>query len=271
MAGGILNKEDYEEPACLLNMKPQITPVPARRVLEKLDSYLDRNDFDSAERHLQYWLSEAEQGNDLRGRLTLLNEQIGLFRKSGQKEKCLQAVEAALTLSETIETGTASRGTTLVNAATGCKAFGLAERAEKLYIEAAKVYEECLEPGDARLGALYNNMAVTLADLGKYYDARKLYEKAEKIMSLQPRGRLEIAVTCLNMADLVNMECGPEEGESEIARLLGRAEGLLDEESEKDGYYAFICDKCAPTFGYFGYFMTERKLRRIAEEIYERT
>lgn len=271
MTDSVLKKEDYEEPSCLLNMKPNITPVPMGRVLEKLDEYLGHNDYESAERHLEYWLREAEQGLDSRGRLTLLNEQIGLYRKSEQKEKCLKAVEAALALSEEIESGIASRGTTLVNAATGFKACGYTERAAELYAEAREIYESRLDGDDARLGALYNNMAVTLAELKQYAEARSMYEKAMSIMALQPRGSLEIAVTCLNLADLVYAQSGPEEGEAEISQLLEKAEKLLDSETQMDGYYAFICDKCAPSFGYFGYFLTERKLRSIAKEIYERT
>lgn len=44
-----LSKNDYEEPRCLLNMHPEVTPVPVGRIIEKLDSYLDRNDYDAAE------------------------------------------------------------------------------------------------------------------------------------------------------------------------------------------------------------------------------
>lgn len=271
MNNSILKKEDYEEPSCLLNMKPHVTAVPIGRILEKLDDYCSRNDYVSAERHLDYWLSEARQGCDERGELTVLNEQIGLFRKTEQREKCIEAVGKALELSERIEGNSASRGTTLVNAATGCKACGMDERALQLYNEARSVYELRLEADDARLGALYNNMAVTLAGLGNFTEARALYEKAMSIMSVQPRGNLEVAVTCLNLADLVNAESGPEAGETEINAFLDRAEKLLENETVMDGYYAFICEKCAPSFGYYGYFLTEKKLRKAAKEIYERT
>ena len=38
----------------------------------------------------------------------------------------------------------------------------------------------------------------------------------------------------------------------------------------RDGYYAFVCEKCAPVFGYYGYFLTEQELNRRAREIYDR-
>ena len=53
---GILSKDDYEEPRCLLNMHPEVTPIPVGRIIDKLDSYLNKNDYDAAERHLKYWL-----------------------------------------------------------------------------------------------------------------------------------------------------------------------------------------------------------------------
>ena len=47
------------------------------------------------------------------------------------------------------------------------------------------------------------------------------------------------------------------------------AEALLDTPSvPRNGYYAFVCEKCAPTFSYYGYFLTAEKLTGRAEEIY---
>ena len=36
------------------------------------------------------------------------------------------------------------------------------------------------------------------------------------------------------------------------------------------GYYAFVCEKCAPAFSYYGYFLAAQELERRAKEIYER-
>jgi hypothetical protein len=36
----------------------------SERILSKLDEYLNKNDYSSAERHLKYWLTEAEQTGD---------------------------------------------------------------------------------------------------------------------------------------------------------------------------------------------------------------
>ena len=269
-----LSKEDYEEPRCLLNMdKTDVTPIPSRRVIEKLDEYLGRNDYSAAERHLTYWLEEAEAGNDMRGKLTVLNEQIGLYRKRGKEPEGICAISAALALAQQLGMeNTVTFGTTLINAATGYRSFGKPEKALPLYQNAQAIYESALDPDDSRLGGLYNNMALTLTDLGAYRQAEALFGKALGIMGKQEHGEAEMAITYLNLSDLVSAELGPEAGEKRIEAYLHKAEELLNTESlPKDGYYAFVCEKCAPVFGYYGYFLTEQELTQRARDIYERT
>lgn len=265
-----LSKADYEEPRCVLCKPTDITPIPTRRVLDKLDEYLNTKDYDAAERHLKYWLTEAEVGSDDRGKLTVLNEQIGLYRKTDKPTEGLQAIEAALALAEAFS-GTITYGTTLVNAATAYKAFGKAASALPLYETARTVYESTLPPTDGRLGGLYNNMALTVMELGDYAKAEMLFQKALAIMAQQENGEIEMAITYCNLADLVSAQLGAD-GEKQIETYLDKAESLLDTPTlPRDGYYAFVCEKCAPTFGYYGYFLTERKLMKQAEAIYERT
>ncbi|MBQ0026919.1 MAG: tetratricopeptide repeat protein [Lachnospiraceae bacterium] len=249
------------------------TPIPVGRIIEKLDSYLNINDYDAAERHLQYWLSEADVCGDMRGKLTVLNEQIGLYRKMGKEPECLQAISGALSLVASMNMEqTVTYGTTLINAATGYKAFEKAEEALPLYREAQIIYEQLLEPNDAKLGALYNNMASTLAGLGIYREAEDLYHKAIDVMKNQKYGALEVAITCLNIADLIASESGIEAGKEEIKTQLLKAEKLLNtEDLPRNGYYAFVCEKCAPVFGYYGYSLIEQELNRRAKEIYDRT
>ena len=55
-------------------------------VLTKLDELLSRNDYTSAERHILYWLNEADSANDKRCKLLLTNELAGLYRKLSREE-----------------------------------------------------------------------------------------------------------------------------------------------------------------------------------------
>ena len=268
-----LTKDDYEEPQCLLNMHPEVTSIPIGRVIDKLDFYLNRNDYSAAERHLGYWLSEAKVCHDMRGQLTVLNEQIGLFRKTGKEAECLAAISEALALADSLHMEqSVTYGTTLINAATGYKAFGKASDALPLYRKAQTIYESALDLSDGRLGGLYNNMALTLTELKEFSEAENLFYKAIEVMQKQENGALEVAITRLNIADLIGARSGLEDGAEEIEKQLLEAEKLLDTEAlPRDGYYAFVCEKCAPIFGYYGFFMTEWELNRRAREIHERS
>ena len=248
-------------------------PIPQQRVLEKLDACMSRRDYAGAERHLLYWLEEARAGGDLRGQLLVRNELVGYYRKTGQRDKAMASADAALALLAELDfSDTLSAGTTYVNAATMLSAFGENDRALALFEKARPIYEGSAHTRPDLLGGLYNNMALACAALGRYDEADALYDRAMEQMARHPGGALEQAVTCLNRADLVAARDGMERGEARIFALLDQAAELLDDpELTRDGYYAFVCEKCAPTFEYYGYFMEAEKLNREAERIYAGT
>ena len=273
-----------------------IKPVPQRRIVDKMNEYMSRRDYAGAERHLLYWLAEAELGRDLQGQLMLRNEMVGHYRKTAQREKAMESAGKALELLRELGMeDSISAGTTYVNVATACNAFGEYERSLELFEKARAAYESSSFVEPQLLGGLYNNMALTCTALSKYDEALVLYEKAVLVMAKVQDGELEQAITCLNMADAVEAGAGMEEGESRIFELVERAEELLDnkgrellcsdgetsvletpgalkalpaEERARLGYYAFVCEKCAPVFEYYGYFLTANRLRETAEKIY---
>ena len=274
---GPLRPEEYLEPDCPLCGNPYeslhpVRPVPQQRILNKLDDYMSRRDYDGAERHLLYWLKEAEQGRDLRGQLLVCNELIGHYRKTGSRENAFRYAELALSLLEEMDfEGSISAGTTYVNAATAYSTFGENQRALELFERAKTLYESTPHTQAHLLGGLYNNMALVLQTQGRFPEAFELYNKAMKTMETVPGGVLEQAITCLNMADAVAAQLGQEEGEVRIFELLDRADELLhDKSAPHNGYYAFVCEKCSPTFSYYGYFAVAEELQREAKEIYER-
>ena len=293
----------------MFNQDPadMIRPVPQQRIIEKMDEYMSRRDYAGAERHLLYWLEEAKLGKDLRGQLMLRNELVGHYRKTGQKEPAMESAREAIELLSLLDMeNSISAGTTYVNIATACNAFGEYDRSMEMFLKARTVYEKSPHTEPQLLGGLYNNMALTCTALAQkeeakysaasfekiqelYQQALELYEKALLIMAEVPDGELEQAITYLNMANTVEAQEGMEEGESRICELVEKAEGLIEAKSEellgKDdtllanqpddgptayflsrkmrsrlGYYAFVCEKCAPTFSYYGYFLTAERL-----------
>ena len=273
---GPIGPADYAEPRCVLcgepyGSAPQVKPVPQQRIVEKVNDYMSRRDYAGVERHLKYWLEEAKLGNDLQGQLTIRNEMVGHYRKVGDREHALDNVDEALKLVEALGfEGTLSAATAYTNAGTACNAFGEDTRAMELFEKARKIYESNERTDPALLGGLYNNMALTCVALKRFADAQALYDSAMKTMERVPGGALEQAITCLNRADALEAEFGPEQAEGRIFDLLDQAYDLLNAENViRDGYYAFVCEKCAPAFSYYGYFMEAEELEHRAKELYE--
>ena len=271
-----ISPEDYAEPRCLLGderwgSSPAVIPVPQGRIIEKLDEYLARRDYESAEKPLLYWLEEAEQGRDDRGKLLICNELVGHYRKNGKREEAFRFAEEALGLVKALGyEGSVTGGTARVNAATAYSAFGESERALELFRLAREDYAEGKAEA-ALLGGLYNNMALACKDLGRYEEAFGLFRQALETMGRVPGAKPEQAVTCLNMADTLAQRDGAEADKGTIGELMRRALGLLrDGEAPRDGYYAFVCEKCAPGFADYGMTAEAAELQKIAEEIYAR-
>ena len=272
-----LRAEDYAEPRCLLcdephGAKPKPKTIPQQRVLEKFDEYTSRSDYAGAERHMLYWLEEARLGGDLRGQFQILNELMGLYRKTAQEEKAFRSMEDALALAHALGVDEQVGGATaLLNAATVCNAFGKAPRSLPLFERARSIYETLLPPDDPRMGGLYNNMALTLVSLGRYDEADDLFRRALDVMAHAPNGALEQAITRLNMADAAYAQFG-DRADDTINAHLETALGLLEDETlPRNGYYAFVCEKCAPTFLCYGWKAYGEELQERAREIYERT
>ena len=271
-----LEKEDYIDPRCVLCGKPgeeeTLQPVPVGRILDRLREYEDRNDWPAVERHLKYWLEEAEANRDERGQLTLNNELMGYYRKQGKQEEAFARAERAAELVEKLGMeDTVTAGTTWVNAGTVREAFGDPVGGLAFFEMARANYEKNLPADDGRLGGLYNNMALALTVCGRYGEAEDMFRRAIGVMAKQEHGELEQAITWLNMADAAEANLGAEEAELTAEEYLGRAEELLNEPSlPRNGYYAFVCEKCAPVFGHYGWFAAEAELRKRAKEINDR-
>ncbi len=252
---------------CRSCSKESTTAIPMDRVITKLDSFFAKNNLVGAEQLLCYWEKEARAINDKKGLLGILNEEIGLFRRLNKSEEGLHAANEALEIIETEGYGESiSTATIYVNAATTMKAFGLAEQALHYYETAMKIYS-FLGAGDFETAALFNNMASAYAQLNKSNKAEDNYLKAIALLKKSCKNDGEIAVSYVNLAHLYY---DIDEYDERINSALETAWEYLNSKSTvKDGNYAFICSKCAPSFGFFGHFLRKKKLEEAAEKIYE--
>ena len=235
-------------------------------IISRLDSFLHRNDYSSAETYL---LGVLDESSDDSVNLAVMNELMGLSRKLGKREQALYYTESAISLIDdmgaTLKVGSA---TIYLNCATVYKAFGMAERSIPLFLKAEEIYSKNLSPDDIMWGGLYNNMALAYVDLKDFVKAKELFLKAIDIMLSYDNGAPEAAITYLNLADTICAEKGLLEASDEINIYLDRAQKLLDEYHTRDGNYAFVCEKCASVFGYYGRFVYEAELKERADRIY---
>ena len=248
-----------------------MSSIPTSRVLEKLDEYLSKNDYQGAKRHLIYWLEEARVVSDCKGELLVTNELMGLCRKLGEGEQATGCAEGAIRLIEKmgIENNVGA-ATTYLNSATVFKAFGKSGAAIPLFERAQEIYEKNLSPDDERLGGLYNNMALAFVDLGEYCKADKLYSSALAVMQKNEGAEPEQAITYLNMASAAEVQYGLEGAQEIISDCAQKAMELLDScKHRTDGDYAFACEKCATVFEYYGYFLYKKELEQRSRRIYE--
>lgn len=264
-----LDKEDYET-RCSTCSKEKTDMIPMDRIITKMDSYLDKKDYNGAISHLEYWRNEADNINDKRGKFSVCNELMGCYRKTGEKDKAIERAEEAMALLELLEIDGASAGTCYVNSATVYCAFGEKSRSLSLFEKAEEEYKKAGNASNFMIAGLYNNMGLVLVDLKRFGEAYRCYQRAIEVLG--DNGQLEKAITMLNMADAAEAEHGLEKAEKKIDQYLENASKLLDDESvPRDGYYAFVCEKCASVFDYHGWFMYAADLNERAKTIYERT
>ena len=274
----MIDEFDYKEPSCALCggkefYNPELNTakgrIPVKRVIEKADGYFNKNDLLGAKRHLEYWEREARELNDLNGELSVVNELLGLYRKNGDNENALRVISRALELIDLLGlSDTVSAATVYLNAATTFKAAGFPDKAIPLYQKTLKIYSANLGEFDEKFGGFYNNYALTLTDVGDYKKAEECYFNAIKVMEKAENGKPDLAITYVNLAHLYERA----EKSDKITDCMFRAYNLLcDENNIKNGYYAYVLDKCAPSFRYFGYDKIASDMEKEAKEIYERS
>ncbi len=273
----MIDSFDYKEPQCALcsgkefynpNQNLPDGRIPIDRIISKIDECFNKNQYLEAGRLLEYWRDESIVLKDTVGELSIQSELVGYYRKVNRKEDGLKAISRALELVDLLEQAKMSSGATIfINCATAYKAFDIPEKALPLYELAEKIYSTNLSRVDVRFGGLYNNMAITFVALGRYEDAEKTYCKAVDVMKDIKEGKADLAITYVNMAHLYDLM----DRKKRITECLFMAYDLLnDEDIKQNGYYAYVCEKCAPSYEYFGYKIISEQLKKVSVEIYER-
>lgn len=240
--------------------------ISLKKFIEELDSFFAKEDLQGAENCALRWLDLARESNDKSGELIILNEMTGFYRQTKEEEKGLDAVNKAFALLDCLDFDKKTAATVYLNGATTMKAFGKSADAINYYLKAENLFSEILDKNDPLFAGFYNNKALALQDLKNYSEAEKCFLKAIEITEKNEKNELETVVSLVNLAHLYYDIDNEDERTS---ALMDKALDILDC-PDYFGYnkYAFTCRKCAPSFGFFGFFLAEKKLNERADRIY---
>lgn len=237
------------------------------RFIDKLDECFKKDNLEEAARLVEYWEQEARAKNDTCGLISVLNEQIGLFRRKNDKEKALRAVRLIKELM--IDADDPSRVTVLVNAATTLKAFGFPEEGLPYFDLAEKIYIKFGLERTYLFAALQNNRSSALCELGRYDEGERCLLQAIDILKQDGTHDGEIAVSLINLAHLTFDR--DDNSYAQVEKLLDSAwEYINSDRQPHDANYAFILSKCAPSLRYFKRELEADALEAVAAEIYGR-
>ena len=237
------------------------------RFLTKLDGFLNTNDMSGAERCLDYWAEEAAALGDKRGLLTVTNEQIGFYRRLGDKDKAVVACEKALQLLAELDVeGTVSGETVAVNIATTLGAYGMFDRAMAVFAHVDDAFRRNNATDSYEYAAFVNNLASTQYLCGMYDKAESNLMRAVELLRKEGNHLYDIAVSMCLLAELYRKKYNDTQ---KSLQVLDEAWTVLcDENIVRDGNYAFALTKCYPVFAEFGLDMQAEALKEIAAEIY---
>lgn len=170
-------------------------------LLAKVDDLLNRNQGKEAEKLMLDAIKEFEASQQYGAILQILNELIGYYRVTSEKDKLLQTIEESLALLDALQLqGTTPYATTLLNAATGYRSIGQLEKSLEFYQKVEEIYALQINKNDMLLAGFYNNFSLLHQEMGDYEQAEKCLLRALEIVR-ENHADYEIAVTNANLAN----------------------------------------------------------------------
>lgn len=205
------------------------------KILQELDRLFATYQIDKVESYLQRKIREASEIEDTDTELTLMNELIGHYRETGEKEKSLNySAQVLFMMKELGMEGSIPYATTLLNVANAYRAAGRLEESMVQYKTVQMLYERALEPHDMHFASLYNNWSLLYQEMGDFEGACVCLEKALSIVKLYQEARIETAVTYTNLA-ASQLRVGRYQ---EAVWNLKKAFSIFEMDEEKDYHYS---------------------------------
>ena len=253
------------------------------RVLYRFDDLMSKRQFSEAEDLLLYWKKELDDGHGHNNLFKILNELVGYYRKVANPTKGIIAIEELnrFIISNHLEQDF-SASTGYINIATALSSFNKYQESINFFKKAKEIYEKHFDIYKLisenenhindefieKYASLCNNMATTILNLGDLDTSIYYNKKALEYNTYLKDGDLNSAITCLNLANVIEKKEGLEKGEEEIMKLLNDTKDYLEKHNtEETQHYVYVMQKCVPAFDYYGFFYYANVLRKRIKDI----
>ena len=257
--------DDFNCKSC--SKEPQ-DRINIMRFINRMDEHFRKNDLAGAIDTVEFWEAEATRLNDTAALLTILNEELGLFRRVQNEEKALRAIKLTLDILNGENTqGSLSRATIFINLATTLSAFGKTEEALTYYEKAEEVYEKSGDLKSYEYATLLNNKSSALTELKRFGEAEENLKRAIEILDSEGKHDVDIALSYLSLAHLYYDR--DSNSVLQVEEFIDTAwEYINSKRQAHDGEYAFAISTCVPSFRYFKREIEALALEETAKEIY---
>jgi len=171
-----------------------------------IDQLFDENKPKAAEEYMLATREKAITSGFKSTELIVLNELIGYYRQTSEKDKLISIIKDSLLLSNEMGIeGTLEYATTTLNVANAFRSLSMLEDAEKYYSITETIYTNEIKAGrlserDLLVAGFYNNYSLLKQELNDYKAAIIYLNKALEIVTSKKAG-FEIAVTYANLAN----------------------------------------------------------------------
>lgn len=234
--------------------------------IETIERLFEENKPREAEKFMLGVLSEAKETADNNLKLQILNELLGYYRQTSEKERLLEVIEETMATCEEMELANDQAGaipyaTSLLNIANCYRSIGDLENSEKYYGLAKDIYSKNLPESDMLYAGLYNNMSLLLQEKGDIEGAYDYQLKALKVVSDNNAG-FEIAVTYANLANtavLIGQKNDSEEMIDKAAEYALEAVRRFEERNTRDAHY------CAALSAFGMCFFWKKEYKKAAD------
>lgn len=207
------------------------------QILSQYDSMFGKNSLLEIEEYLIKMIQEADEKSQMGILVTLLNEIIGFYRDTTQREKALHYCEKLQRiLNEMQLEGRIDYATSLLNVANAYRQFGLFEKSLRLYHVVEDTYEGQVAQNDFMYASLYNNWSLLYQEMADFEAARDMLKRALVIVDSYEEAVIEQATTRTNLAATL-LQIRTTEAYQEAVSYLQEALTVFEKGGGKDFHY----------------------------------